>query len=488
MRKYYQINLILFLLLFICGCATHPARVHNLKNDLAYGNGNASRFINKNYKPSEKNGVLNLLERFRYQQLIANFTESSDDFMLLHEFDLKYEEEHPQIAFSDLLRQGGATILNDNILPYRMSDFERVMLYQLQIFNNLAGTKENILPLVNNLTIHQQRIRDSSAVTHIEREKEINRSSNKTVQEAWNNINNNQDFQRLNSENLALANKLSSIENAYAYYFCGIFFENRAQLGDALIAYESALRLQPTNKFFQRDFARVALALNKKDELKKYSLNFQPQQSAANDGEVIVFFEEGYIPEKFSFKLPPLPIPTAHGILFVNVAFPYYLPSQNRQIPLNIRGNNVQVNTELAADLRNLAVKNLSDQMPEIMSRMILRAVIRNTANYALLKGADKIDDPAQRKFSKFLLHLQQLVQHSAEEPDLRSWLMLPHFTQVARFSLAPGKHQLQVAYANAIHNIELEVFKGKKTILHCMAVPGRFTYSSSILPKNNWR
>lgn len=469
-------------------CVTHPKQVSKLKNDLAAARMPNDPFLREKIDPDSRNGLLLLLERFRLHQLLGNNLDSSMDFLTIHDYDRKQEAEKPMLALSDLLNQTSAILINDLSLPYRLNDFERIMLYQLQIFNSMISKQENLAPLINNLTAYQQRIREQHADDFKKAEEILHNSSNKEASSSWKLISENPEFQKHTAENLQVAQTLRTLENAYAYYFCGVFFESQGKSGDAFLAYQSALKLQPHNQVFQRDFARLGGLLGKTNDLQQFDLAPVPAKLPDGHGEIVIFFEEGYIPAKQSFKLPPIPIPTGHGLLFINIALPTYLPAQSQQAPAQISFTGGNVTTELAADLRNLAVKALADKMPEITARMALRAIARSTANYAMLKSAENISDSTQRETARLLLELQQIFMHAIEEPDLRSWLMLPNFTHVARFSLPEGSQQILFQHRGIQQNFQLEVIKGRTTVAHCMAVPGRLTFSSAVLPISAWK
>ena len=94
-------------------------RIHRLKSDLAFGRQPDSGFLNTEIDPEDRNGLLLTVERFRLQQLIGNTSGSSADFMAAYDFERRLEEEKPLLAFSDLLNQSSAIMINDTALPYR---------------------------------------------------------------------------------------------------------------------------------------------------------------------------------------------------------------------------------------------------------------------------------------------------------------------------------------------------------------------------------
>lgn len=484
----FQCILALVLALFFAvGCVTHPARMRQYQNDLSQGRQLDAGFSRQKLDPASKDGMLLLLERFRLWQLQGDSQASTADFLLLHDYDRRLAEQSPQIALSRLLQEGAAVLLNEQVLPYRMSDFERVMLYQLQIFNSMRDAPENLLPLVNNLSVYQQSIRDRYADLAEKLENSLRSAANPGAAAAWQNISQNEDFLRQSAESSRVASQLASVENAYAYYFCALFFEKQGKLGDAYLAYKSAWQLQRQNQCFLRDYLRLAKKIGKSEEIKEFPQLVLAEALPESHGELIVFFEEGYVPGKRSVKLPPIPIPTAHGLLLINIALPQYEAAQYASTPALISHAGSSWQTELACDLRALALKELDAQMPAIVLRLALRQIARGTANYALLKGADSIQEPGGRELAQFLLHLQQFLTYALEEPDLRSWLMLPNYTQVARLTLPAGKQQISFQHRNQQQTLPVNIVAGAATILHCSSVPGRLCFAQAQLPENGW-
>ncbi|NMA42197.1 MAG: hypothetical protein GX946_02310 [Oligosphaeraceae bacterium] len=489
-HRFCTFHNIVILVILLCtgGCVTHPAKVRQYQNELGRGRSLDTGFSRQKIDPADKDGILLLLERFRLQQLQGDSRASTADFMLVHEYDRRLAEESPQIALSGLLQESAAVLLNEQVLPYRMSDFERVMLYQLQIFNSMCDEPEHVLPLVNNLSVYQQAIRDRYADLADSIENSLRSGANPNAGAAWQSISQNEAFLRHTAENSRAARQLASVENAYAYYFCALFFENQGKLGDAFMAYKAAWQLQQQNQCFLRDYLRLAKKLGKNEELKNFPDAAVADELPAGHGELVVFFEEGYIPAKQSVKLPPIPVPTAYGLILINIALPQYEPARAVSVPAVISSAGIGQKTELACDLRALALKELDAQMPAIVLRLALRNIARSTANYALLKGAEGISDQGGRELALFFLHLQQFLTVALEEPDLRSWLMLPNYTQVARLSLPAGQQQIMFQYRNQQQAITVDIAAGDCTVLHCSSVPGRFYFNQAKLPKSGWR
>ena len=56
----------------------------------------------------------------------------------------------------------------------------------------------------------------------------------------------------------------NSFQNAYVYYFSGMYYESRQDWSNAYLAYKTALRLQPTCRTFQDDVRRLARRMHER--------------------------------------------------------------------------------------------------------------------------------------------------------------------------------------------------------------------------------
>ena len=271
----------------------------------------------------------------------------------------------------------------------------------------------------------------------------------------------------------------NSFQNAYVYYFSGMYYESRQDWSNAYLAYKTALRLQPTCRTFQDDVRRLARRMQREEELKEFGLEPAAAPSvtpAPGAGIVVFFYEQDYVDEKQSFQLA-VPIPTHAGVTLVNITFPYYPEVTNRLVPLAIqsrRGQELAV-TELACDLQRLAVKDLSEQMPGIITRMVIRATLKAVAGHEM-----------QRQMGLAAGLAATLAMALLEQPDLRSWLLLPRYAQVARLELPAGEHELALVPRSALNmqqSISVPVSAGKTTVVHIVGVPGRMISRVTPLP-----
>jgi hypothetical protein len=456
--------LCLLLLLVSSGCQTHPEVVGNIKNEMRQG---------RLAKPERLSGALGnrddrlllYLERGRLRQINGDLENSSDDYLRAMHF-FEQEDEKARHTVTGAGRQLMATMVNDRTLPYSGRSYERIMMLQQQAFNMLAQADlESLGVMVNNLTyqIGEAEKRYEKVLAQVEKNRQ---SAN---QGAFSAVEDLPAFRaQLASMNRQAAQLRNSFQNAYVYYFCGMYYESRHDWSNAYLAYKTALRLQPDCRRFQDDVRRLAQRMQREEELAEFALEPMPAATQArNTGTIVFFYEQDYVDEKQSFQLS-IPIPTSAGVTLVNVTLPYYAESSRRLSPLLIqdrRGRRLAT-TELACDLQLLAAKDLSEQMPGIVTRLVLRATAKAIAGHEL-----------QQRLGVGAGFAATLAMAVLEQADLRSWLLLPRYAQVARLELPPGEHDLTLrspGAANMQQSIRVTVSAGKCCAVHIMDVPGR--------------
>ena len=102
-----------------------------------------------------------------------------------------------------------------------------------------------------------------------------------------------------------------------------------------------------------------------------------------------------------------------------------------------------------------MAARALRDGVPGMLARQTLRA----TAKYEAQKRAN--DDLGL--FGAFATQIYNLVSESA---DLRSWLTLPAYAQLARLELPPGDQALTLWGTGGSATVEIPVTRGGITLV----------------------
>ncbi|MCB1659914.1 MAG: hypothetical protein KDI39_16980, partial [Pseudomonadales bacterium] len=379
----------------------YPARALSYQQALTTGTIQTALEANKKQLNS-RDSLLALLEQGRMQQLAGDYTASKQSFSLaLAKLDAL--EQRALISVSHAANQSTALVTNDNAIPYQSNDYERIFVHQLQALNYIAlNDKEGALVEMRRAQFFQDKKTDSS--------QQENSLSNNALNEYQ---------QRLTATNNLAQRVTSSRHNAYALYLAGVLYESKKQLDDAYIDYKKALAIAPDNVFLQADVARLAKQLNRLNDLKNLANNIKVASLKANEGTVVVLYEEGFAPAKKELFLP-FPWPEA----WYTVAFPYYGDAWQSPMPLSISSTTLAstINTQVVTDTQALAARALQDNMVSMLVRQTLRAQTKH-----------KLQQEATDKGGAVLGLLVGAYNFLSENADLRSWLTLPRFAHIAR-------------------------------------------------------
>jgi hypothetical protein len=259
----------------------------------------------------------------------------------------------------------------------------------------------------------------------------------------------------------------SSFQNAYTFVVSGVIYEMMRQPGDAYIDYKKALEIFPDNGYLQRDVTRLAQTLGFTQEADEFKRRFQKGplkggKGKEETGELVVFFEEGFAPQKSEVKLT-IPVPRV-GI--VPMAFPIYKTTSTRYPALSVlKGADVIGSTEPICRVDCLAVKALKERLPAIITRQTIRSVAKAAAA-----------KEAENKMGAVGWLAVTLYNVVSENADLRSWLTLPAEAQFMKVTLPAGRQELtlQPEGGGPPATVSVDIKAGQKTILYVIRAGSR--------------
>ena len=253
-------------------------------------------------------------------------------------------------------------------------------------------------------------------------------------------------------------------------YLSGMLFEAAGEWNDAYISYKQAAEYyqnaaEKTGVEVPDDIGyalvRLTRSLGFTDEFERYQKQYGgPPEHPTNYGELILFYESGYVPPKREEALtfPILKkddvedeefVPTLigrQGRTYADVELEYLLRVAIPTIGSNrpyFAGIEVAVGKDqkigvLVADVERIAVETFNAQRPGILLRTLVRAV----GKYLIYRKADKE--------SEALGLLVNLAGAVTEQADLRSWKTLPNQIFMVRIPLPAGNHTLNLSFLSA--------------------------------------
>ena len=254
-------------------------------------------------------------------------------------------------------------------------------------------------------------------------------------------------------------------------YLSGMLFEATSEWNDAYISYKQAAEYyqnaaEKTGVEMPDDIGNALVRLTRRlgftDEFERYRDQYgEPPEHPENYGELILFYESGYVPPKTEEALmfPILKkddvedekfVPTLigrEGLVFEDVELEYLLrvaiPTIGSHRP-RFAGIKVALEKQepargvLVEDVENIAIETFKAQRPIILLRTLLRGV----GKYLLTRQAGKKNEA--------LGLLTNLAGVLTEQADTRSWRTLPNQIFMVRMPLPAGTHTLNLSFLDA--------------------------------------
>lgn len=253
-------------------------------------------------------------------------------------------------------------------------------------------------------------------------------------------------------------------------YLSGMLFEASGEWNDALISYKQAAEYyqnaaEKTGVEMPPDIGNALGRLTRKlgftDEFEHYQHQYgKPPEHPENYGELILFYESGYVPPKGQetlmfpiFKTDDVEdeefVPTLikrEGMDYDEVKLEYLLrvaiPTIDSHRPrfsgIRVAVGENQGRGVLVEDVESIAIETFNAQRPMILLRTLLRAV----GKYLLTRQAGKKNET--------LGLLTNLVGVLTEQADTRSWRTLPNQIFMVRMPLPAGTHTLKLSFLDA--------------------------------------
>jgi hypothetical protein len=436
----------------LAGCAStsvltpYPAQAQAWRQSLDAGRPDAT-LAALAARTKSADGLLYQLERGRIDQLAGNADASRADFDgAIAAFE--HEDERARISVSELAGSGASLLTNDNARPYTGHPYERVFVHQYQALNYLAAGDESGALV---------EVRRANQIQVQEREKRDNMVDSARSEAEGQGLRQSDYDGFFSSMDLAAGRVQTGFQNAATFYLSGLIYEATGSPNDAYIDYRKALELEPDNIYLKKDVVRTGLAVGLDDARKlAQKLGNVVVGPRGDEGEVVVYVEEGYVPEKRQVSVPILTERTLN-----HVSFPVY-PQTPPPFPVSVQIDGRYLQAALLVDTRALAVRTLKDEIPGMVARAFLRLLTKQ-------RMQRRMQD--QNPLLGLATTLYSLV---TDQADLRSWLTLPGSGQVVRLPLSPGEHSLSLP---GLAPLAIPIRTGRPTLVHLVVLPGK-TYS----------
>jgi hypothetical protein len=281
-------------------------------------------------------------------------------------------------------------------------------------------------------------------------------------------------------------------------YLSGILFESSGELNDAFISYQQAEEYyerasSKTGVSFPENLGvslvRLARQLGFSEEEALYRRRFgDPHERTKGYGELILFYESGYVPSKYEETLT-FPIlksdlsedDTKKGRkkrknsefartlvsrrgksyskskleYLLHVAMPAIRSNRPQLTGIAVEASNVEQRGVLVADVQTMAIETLKSQEGGILLRTVARALLKYLAYREVTKKSEdesESEEEADRTkeiFMDLLGRAVNVVNIATEHADTRSWQTLPNQIFLVRMRLPAGKHNITLSFSD---------------------------------------
>lgn len=283
-------------------------------------------------------------------------------------------------------------------------------------------------------------------------------------------------------------------------YLSGILFESAGELNDAFISYQQA------EGYYERtssktganpsydigvSLVRLARRLGFAEEealyREKYGDSHDPPESY---GELILFYESGYVPSKYeetltfpilktdSFEDEPekgrgkrgnsdfaRTLVSRRGKSYsktkleylLHVAIPAIRSNRPRLTGIEVEAGNVEQRGILVSDVETMAIATLKSQEGVILLRTVTRALLKYLAYRKVTKKSeDESKSEEETDHTKEILmdllgRAVNVVNIATEHADTRSWQTLPNQIFLLRMRLPAGSHTVKLAFFDGV-------------------------------------
>ena len=450
---YKMVVYLLSVILLMCSCSSssvfksYPSQVEPCLNSV-------SQNVPLDYETlfqkqiQGNDGVLYAMEEGRLQQIQSYASDSLENYNLAIEM-IKEADDKAVISASGVGAQGGAVALNDNAIPYSPDGYERIVLRQLQSMNYLAKGD------VQGACVEIRAANNEHKVAKAKHEKEMLKAE-ESVEEAKQDTDVSEFQETYVGMNSVVGDVKSSFLNAYTFYYSGLVYELSGSPNDAYIDYKQALEIAPNNTYIQRDVFRLAKQLDMREDFERFRKKYTYSEVTSvglNMGTLVVFFEDGFVKQKSSIGIP-IPYFSAGAIVPITAPIytePWRIP---KTLEMSVSGAGTFESLSICS-VTDLAIKSLQEELPMVLSRIVIRAFAKATV-------AKQLSD-SLGAFGSLAASAYNIVTESA---DLRSWLSLPDNVQLIRTYVTPGTHELQFRIDGGCKTHAVDIKANKPTIV----------------------
>lgn len=415
----------------LAGCAGNPMRQYDseLKETVALvRNGSAKQAIEQLEKNntaglvSKDKDILYFLEKGELLTLDSNYAAGRESWLKADEVVREWEDS-VKTDTSKVIGDVGSFLVNDKTRRYDGQDYEKVMLSTNLTLSHVMQGNYDLARIEMKKTFEREKLIESF------REKEYDKlQEDAKQQQVTADMKQMKDYPMAELDTPEVNSLKNGFQNAFAHYLAGYFFEVTGETSLAEPGYRNALQLAPNSRIVQAGLKDVGR-----------------RRPGPQESDVLFVIESGFAPSWKSVTIP-IPIPRKSGLMVTPLSFPLIKSENKGFVPSAVSVAGKQLPVETLTNIDAMARRMLKDQMPGILLRTVIRAVVKSVAQDQAYKGGLALG---------VLTNVATVV---TEQADDRSWRTLPETISVARATLPQGTHLIEFQTNNGAFRKEVSI------------------------------
>ncbi len=464
-------------LLVQTGCVSGNKTVDSARAGLRGGNDTVAIEWAESQKSSIYSKQLGQIETGRVRMLAGEFQESAANFSLAIESVIDETAEGPVLKMGDVgANVMAGTITDDRTRPYNLPAYEFIQALNYQMLNYVfLGRTDAACVEARRAVFAQDAIAEKYAdevakKRRKEEERAESSAQNQAAKEpsAATADDKSASLARVDQEMGKMAPVLeksrSSYENALTWYLCGVLLEEQGDLSNAALSYRKANELSPHNPYIRRDFLRTLATQDQvasRTLMQRYNLEAKDVMRAS--AEVIILFEESFVPQRKSIKIP---LPVAGTLTSADI--PFYEEGPHKSIYFEVAsGDRFLGNGSEAVNIQALAYHDLKERMPGV--------VLRNVTRIGTRIAAQQIANHAGGNTAKYTVMAFNAISAVINKADTRAWYTLPAIASLSCHAVEPGRQTITLRNPATGYSISVpvEVASGERRIIWIADIEG---------------
>lgn len=418
----------------LAGCAGHEQKSKDFENALANKFCSDSFFAEHEAKIKRNSDVIYTGIN---AGLVARSCQGYDKSNMF--FDAAEESYKNDVDLQNVASKGAKTVMstlvNENVLDYKGTLYERIMVNSYKGLNYMSlGDFDEARIEFNRALLRQDKAKEYFAKQVEKNREKLDESAEYTDKE---NLDENTSEIMSKYDNLFKEFETTKdFVNPYATYLASVFFYMEKDYGKAADLFKEVAVINPKNKQIQKQFKAFEKRAN--SITTKKAKNY-----------VFVAYEDGFgtIREEFKFTLPLL---IDRKIITSTFAMPTLKKREASFGSLKI--NNVK--TSQVVDFDSVVATEFKINLPGEITKSVASTVVKTALNVAVAKNDST---------GGFLALASSIATTVATQADVRSWRGLP---KTASVSMLENTGKVEILAANGEEIFNQKVDKNKNVLI----------------------